>query len=282
MLDSIALAVQECPKLRNLIIHSRKNQEIGPRLHKKQDYFYHGVDLTAGKHSRHRYASPFASMGFGIWDLLKPFHVNGRALSSLVLLDGYLTYPQSWNMPPTTIFQNLKHLRHLGSFSTFLSHIVARAPELETIGVLGVNDGWNACALQLLIGKTVLGNLRACSLDHLAHGQDDLVEFLLRHSDTLQHLRITNESRGSSLDWPAFVSRVRGQLPNLRRVEIGGFRLRQQFIPHAGGAWYALPAITGADVLQNHGHDLETGPMGIEEGLWDDCEQPFFPEKCKL
>jgi hypothetical protein len=280
MLDSIALAVRKCPKLCNLIIQHHEKQEHGLRRPKKQDYFYQGLNLTIGKHSRYLWASAFESMRFSIWDLLRPFHVVDRALNSLVILDQYLTYPQGWNMPTTTIFQNLKHLRHLGGFSTFLSHIVARAPELESIGVLGTDEGWNACALQVLIGGTVLGKLRGCSLNRLAHGQDDLAEFLLRQFNTLQHLRITNESRNSSMDWNAFLSRVQGQLPNLRRVEISALKqYAPQWTPQHG--WGAPPPITGADLLRDHAHDLETGPMEIENGLWEDYEEQFFPEKSK-
>jgi hypothetical protein len=277
MLDGIALAVQRCPRLSNLIVQHHGKQDHGIGLDSEQGYIYHNVDLRAGKHAR--YLSPFSfdSMRFSIWRLLKPFHVVGRALNSLVLLDEFITCPRGWIMPSTTVFQNLKHLRFLGSFSIFLSQIVARAPELESIGVHGKKGGWNACALQLLIGESVLRKLRACSLSRLAQGEDDLVEFLLRHSNSLQHLRITNESESSTLNWAGFVLRMRGQLPNLRRAELRGLKPPRLFVAARG--WVNLRAVNEDDLLQGHVHDLETGPMEIEEGLWEDYEDLFFPDK---
>lgn len=214
-------------------------------------------------------------MRLDIWDILKPVHDLDRTLSSLVLLDNLVTCSSNWTMPTTTIFQNLKHLRHLGSYSNFFKQIVARAPELESIGVLGSPNTGGLCSLQSLFGKSVPQHLRACSLNRLAFVEADLVTFLLRHSSTLQDLRIIKETWASMMNWAVFARRMQGRLPNLRRVDISDLKhSRVQSLPHG---WMYVPIITGDDLLQNHAYDLETGPMEVKDGLWEDYEKLFFP-----
>lgn len=135
MLNSIALAFQKCPKLSNLIIecYGQHNSDFGAE--EKQDRYYHDIHPVPTV-SRYRLWR-LESMRLDIWDILKPVHDVERMLSSLVLLDKFVTCSRNWTMPTTTIFQTLKHLRHLGSYSNFFKQIVARAPELQSIGILG-------------------------------------------------------------------------------------------------------------------------------------------------
>jgi hypothetical protein len=281
MLDIVALAFQKCPKLSNLIIEYYGQHKDIYKMDRKPESLQHDVHPVAAEDFRriHRYC--LESMQFDVWDILKPAHDVSRALDSLVLLDSRITCPQDWKFPTTTIFQNLKHLRHLGTSSDFLSSIVARAPKLRSIGILGTNHIWDPCSLQLLLGKSVLEHLQACSLNRLAPVEDDVVAFLLRHSSTLQDLRLMNETYGSVIDWSSFARRMRGQLPNLRRVEFSGLGQRHapQWTPWYG--WAAPPPITAADILRDCAHGLETGPMEVEVGLWEDYEELFFPQKCK-
>lgn len=278
MLNSITLAFQKCPKLSNLVVECYGQHDDGLREDERQDRFYHDIHPVLSKHIYDPWRWRLDSMQFDIWDILKPAHDVDRSLSSLVLLDTLITCSRDWTMPTTTIFKNLKHLRHLGPCSNFVQQIVARAPELESIGILGTLFGRDTCSLQSLVGQTALEHLRILGLNRLALVQADLIPFLLRHASTLQNLSITNETYESRVNWPSFARRVRGQLPNLRRLELAF--LYQSFRP-----W--LPAgaigtnITGADLLENHAYDLETGPMEIEDGLWKDYEKLFFPEKRK-
>jgi hypothetical protein len=275
MLDSIALAFQRCPKLRNFIVECSRQQN-GFDMEGKQDRFYQDIHTKVTERARSQMRWWLGSMRFDIWDLLKPVHDVNRALNSLALLDTTIWSPQNWSLPSTTILHSLKHLRHFGYSSRFLPSIAACAPELESIGMLGTPNSWHIRSLQSLLGGLVLEHLRACSLNRVALVEADVVPFLLRHSRTLQDLRIKNEIYTSRVDWISFAQSVRGQLPNLRRIEISSMRSRGQVWASPHG-WTTIPTITAADLLQDHEYDLETGPSEIVDGLWKDYEQPFFP-----
>jgi hypothetical protein len=278
MLDSIAFAFQKCPKLSNLIIECYGQNENALRKNEKQDRFRHEIQPVVAEDWLYFSRCCLDSMQFDIWDVLKPAHDIGRALDSLILLDTEITCGRK--IPPTTIFHSLKHLRYRGNTSDFLPQIVACAPKLESIGIIGSSYSWETCKLQSLVGKSVLKHLRACSLNLLTPHENDLVAFLLRHSNTLQVLRIAKTNRAAySINWKSFATQVRGQLPNLSRLEITGLKRVQQWNQQSG--WVIRPIITGADILQDHGYDMETGPMNIEDGLWEDYEEMFFPDKCK-
>lgn len=278
MLDSIALAFQKCPKLSNLVIECYGQDMDSPRTNEKQERFHRDVHPVAAGDWVEFNRWFLESMQFDIWDMLKPAHDVNRVLDSLVLLDMRTTCDQKF--PTTTIFDSLKHLRYRGSSASFLPQIVACAPELESIGILGRYNNFDKFILQSLVGRSVLKNLRACSLNVLAFDENDLASFLLRHSDTLQTLRIAGGNRAAyAIDWRSFATQVRGELPNLRRLEISDLMAMHQM--HQLGGWVVRLPITGADILQDHGHDLETGPMEIEDGLWEDYEKMFFPDKCK-
>ena len=278
MLNVIALAFQKCPRLSNLIIECYGQHDFGLREDERQDRFYQDIHPVLGKHIYASWRWRLDSMQFDIWDILKPAHDVDRPLSSLVLLDRHITCPSDWTIPTTKIFQSLKHLRHLGNSSNFLQQIVARAPGLESIGILGSPYSRDMCSLHSLIGQPALQRIRTFGLNRLALVQADLVPLILRHASTLQHLSIKNETYDSRVDWPSFARRVRGQLPSLRRVEL--FGLCQSFRP-----WLPVSVIgsniTGADLLQNHAYDLETGSVEVEDGLWEDYEKLFFSEKRK-
>lgn len=273
MLEIIALAVQRCPKLSNLIIEGPTLNSNDPKEHGKQERLFQGLDLATAE--RADYARCLRPMLFCIWDILEPFHRVDRELSSLIMLDRSLTCSRDCNIPTTTIFRNLKHLRYCDRSSQFLASIVACAPKLESIGIVGALGDSRTSSLRSLLGGSVLENLRACSLENLWFDQEDLIQFLLRHSVALQHLRLTNVSIASQMGWAVFANRMRGRLPEIRRVELS--KLRQRALHY----WHYCPTTKGADLLQDPTSELETGPMEIEDGLWEDYEGLFFPEKCR-
>lgn len=277
MLNSIALAFQKCPRLSNLIIECYGQHNSSLDAETKQNRVYHSEIHPVPVRSGYVNLWRLDSMRLDIWDILKPVHDVDRALSSLVILDNLLTCSRNWTMPTTTIFQNLKHLRHLGSYSDFFKHIVASAPELESIGILGSPHSGETCSLQSLFGKSVPQCLRTCSLNRLGLVEADLVTFLSRHSNTLQSLTIVKEtwSYRGTLNWTSFAQRIQGQLPNLRRLNVS--ELRYQRVQLTAYGWTHAPIITTNDLLQNHAHDLETGPMEAMDGLWEDYENLFFP-----
>ncbi|KAG9656998.1 hypothetical protein KCU64_g5496, partial [Aureobasidium melanogenum] len=274
MLSSIALAFSECPRLKNLIVecHLKRDYEVSSSagMLEKRRQFHHRVPSSNAENSNSKYQWSWESMHFDIWDVFKPVHDAGRSLNSLLLLDADLAYSLDWTPPDTPIFQTLKHLRQINSPANFLTHIVASAPELESFGTF---DRWNRRSypsMPSLMSGPLLPNLRALSLNRMTKGKD-LAQFLLRQSHTLQHLRIDQGYRGP-FDWSRVVADVRGKLPNLRRVEFknlakGPFR------------WGMANYFTTVDILQDHKHKLESGPIELENGLWEDYEQMFFPAK---
>ncbi|KAK6006815.1 hypothetical protein QM012_005823 [Aureobasidium pullulans] len=277
ILSSIALAFLRCPRLKNLVVECHINQEFRVRssfgMLKKREQFYRSVASSNAQRSSSKYDWSWESMQFDIWDVLKPVHDAARSLNSLVLLDADLTCPLDWTPPATSIFRSLKHLRQINCPTNFLTHIVASAPGLKSFGTF---DRWHLRrypSVPSLISGPLLPKLRACSFTCVAEGED-LIQFLLRHAHTLQQLRIDN-TLGPLSDWSRFVTSVRGKLPNLRRVDL-------KHLATFTAGWGLGPYFTEYDILQNHKHKLELSLTGIEDGLWEDYEQMFFPEKIEL
>jgi hypothetical protein len=272
MLDTIALAFRRCPKLSNLVIECFAKQD-GTEMNEKHDRFFCDIKEAVDGCQRPWYRWYLESMSFNPWDILKPVHDANGTLDSLLLLDVRITCPPNWSMPTTTIFQNLKHIRMVDIPLRILPSILACAPALESIGIDGAYHGWVQCSLQSLIGGSMLRNLRACSFNRMMFQEDDLVQFLLQHSDTLQDLRITNQAHISVVNWSSLISRVQGRLPNLRGRESS----RGQWT--MWGRKAAIPVLRGADMLQDEEDGRETDPMELEDGLWEEYEEFFFPEK---
>jgi hypothetical protein len=271
MLDSIALAFQKCPKLSNLIVdYPRK--KCGPRMNEQPDRFYHDIPTVVTGNLQYPHRWCLESTPFDIWDILKPVHDVNGTLNSLVMFDAHVRCQRNLEMSTTNIFRNLKHFRHLSYPMDFLHHIVAHAPVLESIGIDRGPYGYITWPLDCLVGRSVVGKLRACSFAHLEFREDEMVQFLLHHSNTLQDLRMTHGVR----NWDSLVNRMKDQLPNLRGWE----NSRGQWLQE--GKWEDTRLLTGANMLQDREHNLETGLMEMEDGLWEDYERFFFPEKCEF
>ncbi|CAD0083001.1 unnamed protein product [Aureobasidium vineae] len=255
MLDGIALAFQKCPKLSNLVIECYGQRKESSTMAEKRERFYRDIPLATAQRSRYWYHWSWDSMYFNFWDIMKQVHNVDRALGSL------------------------------GRASSFLASIVARAPKLESVGLVDSLGDNRYDGLFSLMGESVLGNLRVLSLTHLGCQENDLVRFLLRHSNTLQRLNITYRYPEWSVDWTSFATRVRGQLPNLRRVQLVNLPRSYHLQPMINFWAHPMPQIdymVEKDILQDHEHELETGPMEIEDGLWADYEKLFFPAKTKM
>jgi hypothetical protein len=273
MLDTITLAFRKCPRLKNLIIECFAWQDV-TNLNGKQGRFLRAVEAVVPDRRKSSYGWYLESMQFNIWDILKTVHDTKGSLNSLSLLDRNIQCPQDWDVPTTTIFQNLRHLRDFSTNLRILPSIIACAPALESLGI-DRGFGFFQRSLQSLIGESVLQNLRACSINRMFFQEDDLVQFLLRHSDTLQDLRISKHPQVYSMDWNSFLNRVRGQLPVLKlRENSRGPWMQQKY-------WQGVDVFTAADMLQDQEHGQEASLMEMEDGLWEDYEKFFFPEKCE-
>ncbi|KAI4729338.1 hypothetical protein E4T49_02875 [Aureobasidium sp. EXF-10728] len=261
MLESITLAFQKCPQLKNLIVDYTEFETNGSALVKKRRHFYTAEIPLSTKFSGPY--SPWNCMTFTVWELFKPIHDADRALESLVLLRPQLLYGRTL---PTSIFSSLKHLRAERCTQSFLKFVAASASGLESFGTHGLDwyPRYHSSSIEFLKSLPPLQNLRACSLKQIHNEDDDLVQFLLRQSTTLQQLKITDA------DFETLVPRVKGKLPNLRHAQF------QEVFSHVARTYSKVEV---ADILQNHEHEVETGPMRTEDGLWEDYEQLFFLDK---
>ncbi|KAG9521298.1 hypothetical protein KCV07_g3705, partial [Aureobasidium melanogenum] len=274
MLNSIALAFQMCPRLRNLVIEFNGRNQNGSELCKRRTRLSQNDLPSSATHITTSYSPSWDPMTFDIWDLLKPVHDVDRALHSLVLLDPRLVCPKSSTLPTTSIFTNLKHLRETDCPRDVLTFVTTSAPALESFGTEDVFGRQRGSSMLSLMNAPPLPKLRACSLRNPSN-EDHLIRFLLRQSRTLQRLRIHNSVGYSPVNWNSFVTRAKGKLPNLRRVELVNLRTYNT----TGSIVFHL--MTENDILQDHEHKLETGPLEIEDGLCEDYEQMFFPEKIR-
>ncbi|KAG2166834.1 hypothetical protein JADG_006573 [Aureobasidium aubasidani] len=290
MLECIALAFQKCPKLRNLIIDFEsevgdgwgllKNNRIACGLIEKRNHFYRDIFSSPATRTGFSHRLYWDYIRFDLWDILKPVHDVDRALESLTVLDSmYSSGSQGWTLPTTSIFRNLKHLRESLCSPDFLISIVACAPKLESLGVVDYQyHRFTASPLQSLLEKTSLKSLRACSLRCNSDG-DAIARFVLRQSGTLQSftLRHMGMLSPSSTMWTSFAARLKGQLPHLKRLKLINLTKPLAFDPTTGFP-HPVEFLTPDDILQDHGHELQTGPMELENGLWEDYELRFFPQ----
>ncbi|THZ79138.1 hypothetical protein D6C84_07988 [Aureobasidium pullulans] len=289
MLECIALAFQKCPKLRNLIIDFEpevgegwellENNRIASGLIEKRNHFYQ--DTFSSPATRRSFARRlhWDPIRFDLWDILKPVDDVNRALESLTVLeDRYRPGTQGWTLPTTSIFRNLKHLRGSCWSPGFLTSIVACAPKLESLGIIDYHYHHSmAFALRDLLEKTSLKSLRACSLRCIGDG-DAIARFVLRQSGTLQSFTLGHMSMlsPSSTMWTSLAARLKGQLPHIKRLKLIDLTEPLVFDPTTGFP-HPVEFLTTDDILQDHEHELQTGPMELEDGLWEDYELRFFP-----
>ncbi|THW09031.1 hypothetical protein D6D23_10066 [Aureobasidium pullulans] len=290
MLECIALAFQKCSKLRNLIIDLEpevgdvlrldRNNRNACGLSEKRNHFYRDIfssPATRRSSARRLY---WDHIRFDLWDILKPVDDVDRALDSLTVLDTlYDSGTLGWTLPTTSIFRNLKHLRESRCSPDFLISIVACAPKLESLGIIDYRYHHSmAFALRDLLEKTSSKSLRACSLMCISDG-DAIARFVLRHSGTLQSFTLGDVSMisPSSTMWTSLAARLKGQLPHLKRLKLINLTKPLVFDPTTGFR-HPVEFLTTDDILQNHEHELQTGPMELENGLWEDYELRFFPQ----
>ncbi|TIA68611.1 hypothetical protein D6C76_08110 [Aureobasidium pullulans] len=287
MLECIAQAFQKCPKLRNLIIDFESEvgdgwglleyNRIACGLIEKRNHFYRDIFSSPATRTGFARRLYWDHIRFDLWDILKPVDDVHRALESLTVLDDrYRPGTQGWTLPTTSIFRNLKHLRESCCSPDFLTSIVACAPKLESLGMIDYhNNRYSVTPLQSLLDKTPLNSLRVCSLRSCAN-ENSIAQFLLRQSETLQDLTVRQmRSYMQGRDWTSFVSRLRGQLPQLRRVDLLSLS-KPPIYDAATGSYRQKEFFTSNDILEDHEHELQTGPMCIEDGLWEDYESLFF------
>ena len=290
MLECIALAFQKCPKLRNLIIDFEpeigeewellKDNRIASGLIKKRNHFYR--DIFSSPATRRSFARRlyWDHIRLDLWDILKPVDDVHRALESLTVLDDrYRPGTQGWTLPTTSIFRNLKHLRGSCCSPDFLTSIVACAPKLESLGMVDYHYHHStAFPLRDLLEKTSLKSLRACSLRCISDG-DAIARFVLRQSGTLQSFTLGHMGMlsPSSTIWTSLAARLKGQLPHLKRLKLIDLTKPLVFDPTTGFP-HPVEFLTTDDILQDHKHELQTEPMELENGLWEDYELRFFPQ----
>lgn len=218
MLMTIPFVFQKCSKLSNLVLDGRHTHMDDSALVKKRKQFFRSIVGSAT--SAYGYVRSWVYTGFNLWEILKPVHEANRALESLVLLDPGLDIRPRCTFRTTSIFQSLKHLRQRGCPPDILTFVVTSAPNLETFGTIEYL-AQQTSSFSALMSVSPLSKLRACSLTCTVD-TTHLVSFLLRHSSTLQRLRICNTYSQIPGGWDSFITQIRGKLRELRRIELVG------------------------------------------------------------
>ncbi|CAD0095078.1 unnamed protein product [Aureobasidium mustum] len=277
MFNSIALAFQRCPRLKHLVVESGGRSLVESGMSKSMLRLYKDDFPSSATHTQTHIWPYWDHMTFNIWNLLKPIRDANGALHSLVLLDSQLVCHPDRAFPATSIFESLKHLRESDSPVNFLTSLVASAPNLESFGTIGLHGRQRASPLSSLTDGPPLTKLRACSLSHLVD-EDHIVRFLLRQSNTLQRLRMHDSIYYGRTNWSSLAAQLKGKLRNLRRIEFSFLEMGPSTYDASTQSW-RWNYMKEQDILQNHEHELETGPMETEEGLWEDYEKRFFPKK---
>ncbi|THY68909.1 hypothetical protein D6C86_10004 [Aureobasidium pullulans] len=108
---------------------------------------------------------------------------------------------------------------------------------------------------------------------------DAIARFVLRQSGTLQSFTLGHMGMlsPSSTMWTSLAARLKGQLPHLKRLKLIDLTKPLVFDPTTGFP-HPVEFLTTDDILQDHEHELQTEPMELENGLWEDYELRFFPQ----
>ncbi|KAI5244951.1 hypothetical protein E4T43_03520 [Aureobasidium subglaciale] len=260
MLDTIALAFRNCPKLEDLVI-TRGHHTLS--------------DDSSGNKNRRRFCKLSTgklvpgNVQFAVSDLFRPIVEVARALNSLTLLGVHSHFDEDWTLDDYSIFNNLKHFRQKDCSVTVVAPILAAASALESIGMEQKHPPryWLRDTRMFdVLSVATVNRIRVCGLA-LEADEHELARFLLRCSESLQHLKLRSRLRPEQST--SLAGHVRGQLPNLKsvyQVQLEGYN------PPS----HVFSDLTANFIAENHPHDTEMGPPKIEEGLWEDYEDIFF------
>ncbi|THV68497.1 hypothetical protein D6D27_10092 [Aureobasidium pullulans] len=265
MVSVVRTAFSNCRNLKNFILASFHP----PDVLRKRDGIFHGLPL---EHSLHPPVTAAASR-------LRSCEGVAESLQTITIKSVELN---QWNGGTS---RNLRHLRvSLRSCqsrpSPRFDAMIHSAIHLETLWIEfpWIHDG--LYSLDSLLRGIRLEKLHECLLFSVSVSEDELVDFLLHHTQSLRTFGIggTRLHEGS---WPSLFRRLSCQMAVLKQLAIDSQLLA--YGPEYTGSYMA--AVTkfvlrgGPEpvetFLEDSPHDYENRPriiQDVQDGLWKDCD----------
>ncbi|THW47578.1 hypothetical protein D6D22_02516 [Aureobasidium pullulans] len=265
MASVVRTAFSNCRNLKNFILASFHP----PNVLRKRDGIFHGLPLEHSLHPPVTAAASRLPSCEGVAESLQTITINSVELNQ-------------WNGGTS---RNLRHLRvSLRSCqsrpSPRFDAMIHSAIHLETLWIEfpWIHDG--LYSLDSLLRGIRLEKLRECLLFSVSVSEDELVDFLLHHTQSLRTFGIggTRLHEGS---WPSLFRRLSCQMAVLKQFAIDSQLLA--YGPEYTGSYMA--AVTkfvlrgGPEpvetFLEDFPHDYENRPrisQDVQDGLWKDYD----------
>ncbi|THY26181.1 hypothetical protein D6D01_04550 [Aureobasidium pullulans] len=262
--EKLRTAFSNCRNLKNFILASFHP----PNVLRKRDGVFHGLPLEYSLHPVTAAASCLPSCE-GVAESLQTITIKSIELNQ-------------WNGGTS---RNLRHLRvSLRSFqsrpSPRFDAMIHSAIHLETLWIefLWMHDG--LYSLDSLLRGIRLEKLHECLLFSVSVSEDELVDFLLHHTQSLRTFGIGG-SRLHEGSWPSLFRRLSCQMAVLSQFEAGGQLLVNQR-EYTGSYMAAVTKFVlrgGPEpvetFLEDFPHDYENRPriiQDVQDGLWKDYD----------
>lgn len=220
MVDTILTAFSHCPNLKNVVVtdhHYPWSSGAEKRARTFQD-----LPLALGP--SHLSSDHTVLMGLDdiIASRLETFTIRGVKLAS-------------WLVMKVENFQNLKHLRIgvrdcEGDFNNILEPVLNAILNPQTLKIdFPLRHHGGNQSFSNLFNSTHWNQLLECHLTCICATEDELVNFFLRHVETMRAFSLSEmEIEGGT--WPSFFCRLTGRFSALEEVEFLGLRSVHDFI----------------------------------------------------
>ncbi|THX36732.1 hypothetical protein D6D10_06441 [Aureobasidium pullulans] len=272
MASVVRTAFSNCPNLKNFILTSLH----GRNVYRKRNDIFHGLRLDYSRHGSGTGPTSCLPLGEVVAESLQTITLNNIEINN-------------WDCG---ILRNLRHLRVSlrgcrNRPNSQFSAMVHSATRLET---LWIDFPWVCDGLHSpdsLLRGIRLGKLHECLLFLVSVSEDELVDFLLHHAQSLRTFGI-GQSRLSKGSWPSLFRRLSCQMAVLKQFApetlllaheseyTGSYMVAvKKFVLHGGPE----PVET---FLEDFPHDYEYGSRiihHVQEGLWKDYDRttnPYF------
>lgn len=218
--QTVAYAFKLCPNLTNLVIAPPHKHE---RFTHTRDKVFQAV---LANHNSFVAAANHVPPTFGLKEILQAADHLKDGLNSLTIVDLPIECPLSSTLGGSRSFESLKHIRigynrlHYNPKTAFdfnLEGVLHAAKSLETFWVEMPPRRQEVFDADDLLASISSQCFRDILLNNVTISEDSLVEFLLRHANSLQQLDLgVILSSGS---WITALRRISNQMKVLKRVQ---------------------------------------------------------------
>lgn len=270
MASVVRTAFSNCPNLKNFILTSIHGRDV---LRKRDDIF-HGLLLEHLPHSPETGPKSYLPSGEVVAESLQTITLNNIEINN-------------WDCG---ILRNLRHLRvslrDCGNRpSSQFDAMVHSATRLETLWIEFPYRHDGLYSIDSLFNGIRLKKLHECLLSYVSVSEDELVDFLLHHAQSLRTFGIGGSCHHKG-SWPSLFRRLSCQMAILKQ-----FATSRQLL--ANGHDYTgsyLTAVTrfvlhgGPEpvetLVEDYSHDYEDFPRivhDVQDGLWKDYDRMIKP-----